>query len=558
MDWKNKYHLWLEKIGKNRELGLELESISDDDAAIEDRFYRELEFGTGGLRGILGARMNRMNVFTVAKVTQGLANYLKGQSESPTVAIAYDNRIHSDLFAHTAAEVFAANGITAYIYPRLMPTPSLSFAVRDLRYDGGVVITASHNLAKYSGYKVYGPDGCQITTEAAKAIQREIDAVDTFSNVRRADFAAGLVEGTIRYIGEDTVDRYLAAVATASVLPKEIARDVSIVYTPFNGAGISCVPRCLSEHGFTNITLAEEQKEPDGRFPTYPYPNPEIRDAIEIGLRWAEQTNSDLLVATDPDCVRVGIAVRDNGAYTLISVNEMGVLLDFICRMCRLSGTMPERPVAVKTIVTTPMAKKIAAHYGVEVRDILTGFKFIGEQIGLLEKAREADRYIFGFEESYGYLSGSFVRDKDAVNASLLICEVFAYYRAQGRSLVGVLRELYESYGFFGTRLLPFAFEGSAGFTKIQRLMDDLRNEPPKDFAWFAVESVRDYAAGLDELPKLNMLWFLLPGGMEAVVRPSGTEPKLKIYLTTVDESAAECSAAAAHLEAFVKDWVNG
>lgn len=550
MSISDTYRLWLEQTADNDELHDELAGIADDAAAVEDRFYRELEFGTGGLRGVLGAGTNRMNVITVARASQGLSDYLHSLSDTPSVAIAYDSRIHSDLFAETAACVFAANDVRVHLYPRLMPTPSLSFAVRDLGCTGGVVITASHNPAKYNGYKVYGSDGCQITTEAASAIQTAIQAVDPFRGVRKTAFDTALAQGLIQYISEDTVDRYLAAVASASVLPGEVSRDVSIVYTPLNGAGISCVPRCLSEHGFSNITLVDEQKTPDGNFPTCPYPNPEIREALELGLQWAEKTDSDLLLATDPDCDRVGVAVKDGDGYTLISGNEMGVLLlDFICRMRLAAGTMPEKPVAVKTIVTTPMAAKIARHYGVELRDVLTGFKFIGEQIGLLEKDGEADRYIFGFEESYGYLSGSFVRDKDAVNASLLICEMFAWYRAQGKTLVQVLEELYQTYGFYGTRLLSFAFEGSAGFNNMQRLLSALRDNPPKALAGLSVTAVKDYLPGIDGLPSSNVLRFFLEGGMEAVVRPSGTEPKLKIYLTTVGESKAACTALADRLE---------
>ena len=398
----------------------------------------------------------------------------------PSVAIAYDSRINSRLFAETAAGVFAANGIRVHIYPRLMPTPSLSFAVRDLRSCGGVVVTASHNPAKYNGYKVYGADGCQITTEAAAAIQQEIDRIDPFADIHTLDFAKGLASGIIAYIGEDTVERYLAAVSAASLLSEDVSRSASIVYTPLNGTGISCVPRCLRAHGFTNITIPPEQAEPDGTFPTCPYPNPEIREALSVGLRLAEETGSELLLATDPDCDRVGAAVKTAEGYRLITGNEMGVLLlDFVCRMRRANGTMPERPVAVKTIVTTPMAEKVAAHYGVELRNVLTGFKYIGEQIGLLEKAGEAGRYIFGFEESYGYLSGSFVRDKDAVNASLLICEMFVWYKSQGKTLADALEALYAQYGFFETKLLSFTFEGSAGFAHMTELLDSLRLSPP-------------------------------------------------------------------------------
>ena len=547
MKYKAEYNRW-KSVVNDRELQSELQSMTEDQ--IEDAFYRDLAFGTGGLRGVLGAGTNRMNIITVARASQGLADYLLSQAEVPSVAIAYDSRIHSDLFAWTAACVFAANGVRAYLYPRLMPTPSLSFAVRDLGCTGGVVITASHNPAEYNGYKVYGSDGCQITTEAAAAIQAAIDAVDPFLDVKKDDFDVALTDGRIQYIAEDTVDRYLAAVGAASLLPKEIKRDFSIVYTPLNGAGISCVPRCLTEHGFSKITLVEEQKDPNGAFPTCPYPNPEIREALTCGLRWAEKTDSDLLLATDPDCDRVGVAVKGPNGYTLISGNEMGVLLlDFICRMRSSAGTMPMRPVAVKTIVTTPMAGKIADHYGVELRDVLTGFKFIGEQIGLLEKNGEEGRYIFGFEESYGYLSGSLVRDKDAVNASLLICEMFAWYRAQGKSLLDVLDELYCFYGFYGTRLLTFSFEGSAGLAKMRQLMAAFREPPPASFAGLRVNQVKDYLPGIDGLPKSDVLRFFLKNGMEAVIRPSGTEPKLKIYLTTVGKDREACSELADRLE---------
>ena len=556
MSFMENYQRWLAETAVDPEVFGELDAIRGDEAAIEDRFYRELEFGTGGLRGVLGAGTNRMNVFTVAKATQGYSNYLNKIADAPSVAIAYDSRIHSDLFAETAAAVFAANGIKVHLYPRLMPTPALSFAVRDLKCDGGVVVTASHNPAKYNGYKVYGGDGCQITTEAAEAIQREIDAVDPFEDVCRGDFKAALESGAIRYIGEDTVDRYHQALDTASVLSAGVDRDVAIVYTPLNGAGISCVPRCLSEHGFTNITVPDEQKEPDGNFPTCPYPNPEIREALNVGLDWAQRTGSDLLLATDPDCDRVGVAVKNGDGYTLISGNEMGVLLlDFVCKMRLERNTMPADPMAIKTIVTTPMAARVAEHYGVGLIDVLTGFKFIGEQIGLLEQKGQANRYIFGFEESYGYLSGSFVRDKDAVNASLLICEMFAFYKAQGKSLVDVLAGLYDTYGFYESRLLTFAFEGSAGFARMQELIQGLRDDKPEEFAGFAVERMVDYQNDDTGLPKSNVLRFFLKGGLEAVVRPSGTEPKLKVYLTAIGETRQASAAAADALAACFEGW---
>ena len=549
------YRLWREKTAALPALRDELDAIGGDDAAIEDRFYRELEFGTGGLRGVLGAGTNRMNVFTVGKATQGYANYLKAHFAAPSVAIAYDSRINSRLFAETAAGVFAANGIRVHIYDRLMPTPSLSFAVRDLRCSGGCVITASHNPAKYNGYKVYGLDGCQITTDAAAAIQSEIDRVDPFADVRSIPFSEALSADLAAYIGADTVERYLAAVSGASLLSEGMAQNASIVYTPLNGTGISCVPHTLRSHGFTNLLLPPEQAEPDGNFPTCPYPNPEIREALAVGLRLAEETGSELLLATDPDCDRVGAAVKTENGYRLISGNEMGVLLlDFVCRMRRENRTMPERPVAVKTIVTTPMAEKIAAHYGVELRNVLTGFKFIGEQIGRLEKENAAERFIFGFEESYGYLSGSFVRDKDAVNASLLICEMFVWYKAQGKTLADALDALYAQYGFYETKLLSFAFEGSAGFAHMTALLDSLRSAPPAELGGERVTATVDYDRDETSLPRSNVLRFVFSGG-EAVVRPSGTEPKLKIYLTAARESRDASRALLDALERQFTGW---
>lgn len=558
MDIDYRFRLWLEKTRNDPELHEELQSILGLPSEIEDRFYRELEFGTGGLRGILGAGTNRMNVFTVSKASQGYSNYLTGIADHPSVAIAYDSRIHSDLFAKTAASVFAANGIEVFLYPRLMPTPALSFAVRDLRCSGGVVITASHNPAKYNGYKVYGPDGCQITTEAAKAIQAEIDGVEPFENVRQIPLQEGLSQGRIRYIGEDTVDRYLAAVRSASLLPPDIPRRVSIVYTPLNGAGISCVPRCLEMNGFTGVRLVEEQSTPDGRFPTCPYPNPEIREALEVGLSWAKKTGSDLLLATDPDCDRVGAAVKDGDGYTLIGGNEMGVLLfDFICRMRLLRGDMPEKPVAVKTIVTTPMAQKIADCYQVELRNVLTGFKFIGEQIGFLEGEGKESRFIFGFEESYGYLSGSFVRDKDAVNASLLICEMFAWYQAHGKTLIDALEELYARFGHYSAKLMSFTFEGSRGLSEMQEKMRFFREHPFQKISDLCVEGVTDYLSGENTgLPASDVIQLFLEGGAEVVVRPSGTEPKLKVYLTAAGKTNGECLSVIRSLEDSITHWI--
>lgn len=547
MEYSQMYQRWLNQSRDEPELWAELNAIADDEDEIQDRFYRELEFGTGGLRGVLGAGSNRMNVYTVRKATQGYSQYLKKNFVNPSVAIGYDSRRNSEWFAHSAAEVFAANGIAVYLYEKLMPTPALSFAIRDLGCSGGIVITASHNPAKYNGYKVYGADGCQITTHAAKDIQGEIDRVDVFDQVKTAPFGTLLKEDAIHWIGEDTVERYLAAIGRASVLKEPVDRDIAIVYTPLNGAGISCVPKCLQAHGFTNITIPDEQKNPDGNFPTCPYPNPEEKAALEVGLAWAEKVGSDLLLATDPDCDRVGVAVKYLGEYHLISGNEMGLLLfNFICKQRIQNGTMPRNPVAVKTIVTSPMAQAIADHYNVELRNVLTGFKYIGEQIGLLEADGQTDRYIFGFEESYGYLTGSFVRDKDAVNASLMICELFAYYRTKGKTLIEILEELYREYGWYQSALYTYTFEGVQGLRKMQDLMCRLREKAPEEIAGIPVRAVADYQSGIRQegtkqqvisLPKSNVLHYFLEGNLEVVVRPSGTEPKLKVYITVVADS---------------------
>lgn len=563
MDYHKTYARWLAAELSDPELSEELSSILGKNSEIEDRFYRELEFGTGGLRGVIGAGSNRMNVHTVAKATQGYSNYLKSQFTAPSVAIAYDSRIKSQLFAQTAAGVFAANGIHVLIYPELMPTPALSFAVRHLGCSGGIVITASHNPGKYNGYKVYGPDGCQITLEAAERILTEINRTDVFDDVRRLTLEEGLRLGLISHIGEDTVSAYLTAVSAQALRREALNRNVSIVYTPLNGAGLRCVTQCLSDNGFDNITVVESQRLPDGSFPTCPYPNPEMREALEEGLRCARQVGSDLLLATDPDCDRVGVAVRDGEDYTLISGNEMGILLfDYICRSRVESGRMPAHPTVVKTIVTTDMLYPVAAHYGVEVIDVLTGFKFIGEQIGLLEACGRVSDYILGFEESYGYLSGGYVRDKDAVNASLLICEMFAYYKGLGKTLVNVLAELYQTYGFFQSSLHSFAFEGAEGFRVMQTIMSRLRTDPPKACAGQTLVSACDYLVrkrrkcdGTETdltLPVSDVLKFEYTNQLAVVVRPSGTEPKLKLYCSV----SAECAqSTATRMEALVQEW---
>ena len=539
----------------------ELTALSGDIEKIEDAFYRDLEFGTGGLRGVIGAGTNRMNIYTVAKASQGLANYVNERfpEGKRRIAVSYDSRIKSGLFAQVAAGVFAANGIQVHVYKELMPTPCLSFAVRRLECAAGVMVTASHNPAKYNGYKVYGEDGCQITTKAAADILAEIEKLDLFHDVIKQEFETGLANGSIQYISDDVISDFIHAVKAESVLGENdsVDRNVAIVYSPLNGTGLKPVLRALEESGFTNVTVVKEQEQPDGNFPTCPYPNPEIREAMALGMDYAKRENADLLLATDPDCDRVGIAVRKkNGEYVLLSGNETGILLlDYICSRRTANHTMPQHPVAVKTIVTTDMAEQIANNYGVQIINVLTGFKFIGEQIGRLEMDGRAGDYIFGFEESYGYLSGSYVRDKDAVNGAFLICEMFAYYRAQGIGLWENLQELYQTYGYCLNTLHSYSFEGSAGFQKMQGIMAALR-AGISHIGGMTVTSCLDYSKGIDGLPKSDVLKFQLGEKCSAVVRPSGTEPKLKVYISvsakTEEEAKLQEECIRKGLEAYI------
>lgn len=560
MDFEKNYLKWCDRANGDPDLAEELLGMAGQTEKIEDAFYRELEFGTGGLRGVIGAGTNRMNIYTVGRASQGLANYVIGQfpPEARRIAIAYDSRIKSDLFARTAAGVFAANGIEVMLYPELMPTPCLSYAVRRLSCAAGVVITASHNPASYNGYKVYGEDGCQITKAAAKAILAEINRLDIFDDVSSMSYEAGIASGKIQMIPDEVLTDFLEAVKAESVLGDAPAdRDAAIIYSPLNGTGLVPVMRILRETGFTNITVVSEQEKPDGMFPTCPYPNPEIREAMELGIRYAKEKQAELLLATDPDCDRVGIAVRDeNGEYVLLSGNETGMLLlDYICQRRTATGTMPEDPVMMKTIVSIDMAERIAAHYGVRTVNVLTGFKYIGEQIGMLEKQGKQDAFIMGFEESYGYLAGTYVRDKDGVNASFLIAEMFAYYKAKGMTLLERLNMLYREYGVCLNTQHSYNFDGSAGFERMQRIMDGFRNCTGK-IGSFSVAEVLDYSQGLDNLPKSNVLKFRLDGNCSLVVRPSGTEPKLKCYLSISASDRAAAEAAETLLAAAVEEII--
>ena len=538
------YERWLGAA--NGDLAEQL--VRMDAGQIEDAFYRDLAFGTGGLRGVIGPGTNRMNVYTVAKASQGLANYLKQHFAEPSVAIGYDSRIKSDVFAQVAAGVFAANGVKVHIWPQLMPVPTVSFATRHLEASAGVMITASHNPSKYNGYKVYGPDGCQITAQAAAEILAEIEKLDIFEDVRQIDYEAGIKREDIQFIQEDVYTAFVEAVKRQSVLYGEaVDRNVAIVYTPLNGAGLLPVTRTLREMGYTNITVVPEQEQPDGNFPTCPYHNPEIKEAMALGMEYAQKCGADLLLATDPDCDRVGIAVKDRkGDYELLTGNQTGLLLlDYLCSQRVKHGKMPEHPVMVKTIVTMDMAERIAQHYGVETRNVLTGFKYVGEQIGALEQQGRADSYLFGFEESYGYLSGTYVRDKDGVNGAALICEMFSYYKTQGISLLDKLESLYQTYGYCLNTLHSYEFDGSAGSVKMQSIMASFRGGI-RELGGKKVEKLLDYAQGLDGLPKSEVLKFLLEGNCSLVVRPSGTEPKLKLYISVsaADKESAEKAEA--------------
>ncbi len=548
------YERWLQQPLDDQDLTEELQSIQGQEDEINDRFYRELEFGTAGLRGVIGAGTNRMNVYTVRKATQGLSNYLLKHAEGKpqSVAIAYDSRIKGVLFSKESAAVLAANGIKAYIYPQLMPTPSLSYAVRHLKCDAGICVTASHNPAKYNGYKAYGSDGCQITADMADGITQEIGALDIFADVKKMDFEEGRKQGLIEYIGDETMGAFLDDVYKESLTGD--ASNLKLVYTPLNGAGRVCVLRILERIGIKDVTVVPEQEYPDGNFPTCPYPNPEFREALQKGLELCEKVQPDLLLATDPDSDRVGIAVNQGGEFKLMTGNEVGILLlDFIARVKQEQGKLPAHPVAVTTIVSTDMVDPIAQHYGIEMRRCLSGCKYIGDIVADVEqKEGSYESFLLGFEESYGYLSGGYVRDKDAVDGSMLICEMASYYKRQGKTLVDAMNDLYETYGYYQNATLNFGFEGEDGMKTMQKIMDTLRSDPPAEIAGTKVIGRSDYEAsqsygdkeGVIDLPKSNVLEYRLENGCKLIVRPSGTEPKIKIYLSgkgaTMEESLAE------------------
>lgn len=548
MLYMDEYKRWCDKATIYEDIVEELKKIVDDNAKIEDAFYRNLVFGTGGLRGKIGAGTNRMNVYTVAKATQGLSDYLNKNFSLPSVSIGYDSRIKSHLFSQITAAVFAANGVRVNLWPSLNPVSTVSFATRYLHTSAGVMITASHNPSEYNGYKVYNADGCQITTEAATEIFAEIEKLDIFDDVKLVSFEDSIDKGIITYIKDNVLTAFIEEVKGQSVLFGDfVNKDLAIVYSPLNGTGYILVTRTLKEMGYTNITLVEEQRLPDGNFPTCPYPNPESKEAMALGMEYAKNINADLFLATDPDCDRVGIAVKDKeGNYRQLSGNETGVLLlDYICSQRIKHDKMPADPVMIKTIVSSDMCELIATNYGVRTIEVLTGFKFIGEQIGLLEELGKENSYVFGFEESYGYLSGEYVRDKDAVGGAYLICEMFSYYLTHGINLFEKLEKLFDEYGYYFNTLHSYEFEGAAGFSKMQDIMKNLREEVgiglKRDrFAGKKIHTVLDYNKGIDGLPKSNVLKYLFDGNCSVVVRPSGTEPKLKAYICVIAKAKDE------------------
>ena len=553
----DEYKRWLSANLIDFDLHAELASIENDEQAIKERFAVSLKFGTAGLRGTLGAGTNRMNIWVVRQATQGVADWVKTQGGTQTVAISYDSRLKGWTFAKDAAAVLAANGINVRLYDELMPVPALSFATRYYHCNAGIMITASHNPAKYNGFKVYGPDGCQMTDDAAAIVYDQIQKTDVLTGAKYISFAEGVAKGLIQFVGEDCKEALYEATEARQVRPGLCkTAGLKLVYSPLNGTGLVPVTRVLSDIGITDITIVPEQEYPNGYFTTCSYPNPEIYEALEKGLELAKKVGADLMLATDPDADRVGIAMKcPDGSYELVSGNEMGVLLlDYICAGRIEKGTMPKNPVAVKSIVSTPLADLVAKYYGVELRHTLTGFKWIGDQIAQLEANGEEERFIFGFEESYGYLAGSYVRDKDAVVGSMLICEMAAYYRSIGSSIKQRLEEIYAQYGRFLNQVDSYEFAGLSGMDKMAGIMNTLRTNPPVEFAGRKVVSVTDYNKPEETgLPKANVLIFGLEDGATVVVRPSGTEPKIKTYFTTLGKDLAEAQKEKDELAAVLK-----
>ena len=561
MNYLDSYNIWKSKQLEDLDLIAEMKEIEGNDKEIKERFIKMLEFGTAGLRGVLGVGTNRMNIYTVALATQGMADYVKQQYENPTVAIAYDSRIKSDLFARITARVFAANGVKAYLFKELMPTPTLSFAVRQLHCSAGIVITASHNPSQYNGYKAYGDDGCQLNPEAAAKVLELASKTDIFEGVKKIPLEEGLRTGMIEYISDELVDQFLDRVFALRVNRDPIEKsDLKVVYTPLNGTGNKLVRRILGRMGIENIYVVKEQELPDGHFPTCTYPNPEEKATLQLGIELCKKVDGDLVLATDPDADRVGIAVKHHGDYILPTGNEVGVLmLDYIAKQRIAQGTMPKNPIAVKSIVSTPLADEVAKSYGIEMISVLTGFKYIGEQITMLAQKGEEDRFLLGFEESYGYMTGGHVRDKDAVNGSMIICEMAEYYKKQGKTLIDVLNEIFDKFGVYAAKVKGYTFEGTDGMEKMANIMKQLRENPPKEFAGYQVLSRADYKTSQRinvqtgeetaiTLPTSNVLEYNLENNLKVIVRPSGTEPKIKVYLTIVTNDRPQIDVIAQKL----------
>ena len=561
MNYLDSYNIWKSKQLEDLDLIAEMKEIEGNDKEIKERFIKMLEFGTAGLRGVLGVGTNRMNIYTVALATQGMADYVKQQYENPTVAIAYDSRIKSDLFARITARVFAANGVKAYLFKELMPTPTLSFVVRQLHCSAGIVITASHNPSQYNGYKAYGDDGCQLNPEAAAKVLELASKTDIFEGVKKIPLEEGLRTGMIEYISDELVDQFLDRVFALRVNRDPIEKsDLKVVYTPLNGTGNKLVRRILGRMGIENIYVVKEQELPDGHFPTCTYPNPEEKATLQLGIELCKKVDGDLVLATDPDADRVGIAVKHHGEYILPTGNEVGVLmLDYIAKQRIAQGTMPKNPIAVKSIVSTPLADEVAKSYGIEMISVLTGFKYIGEQITMLAQKGEEDRFLLGFEESYGYMTGGHVRDKDAVNGSMIICEMAEYYKKQGKTLIDVLNEIFDKFGVYAAKVKGYTFEGTDGMEKMANIMKQLRENPPKEFAGYQVLSRADYKTSQRinvqtgeetaiTLPTSNVLEYNLENNLKVIVRPSGTEPKIKVYLTIVTNDRPQIDVIAQKL----------
>ena len=569
MDINALYNEWLEKATGDPDLKAELESIKGNDDEILDRFYRSLEFGTAGLRGVIGAGTNRMNIYTVGRATQGLADYLNANYDNPSVAIGYDSRIKSDLFSKEAASVLAANGVKVYIYNELEPTPCLSYAIRYFHTQSGIIITASHNPAKYNGYKCYNPNGYQMTDEEAAEAYEYIQKVDYFTGIKKVDFDGAVNAGKIEFIGEKVINSFLDEVQKQCINPEIVKNaDLKVIYTPLNGTGNKPVRAILDRIGVKSVYVVPEQEYPDGNFPTCPFPNPEIKQVFEIGLEMNRKIGADILLATDPDCDRVGIAVPDRtGELVLMSGNEVGaMLLNYILSQRLEKGTLPKSAIAVKSFVSTDLAEVIAKKYNCTFKNLLTGFKYIGELITNLEKEGRASDFVMGFEESYGYLAGTHARDKDAVVASMLICEMAAYYKTKNMNLVDVMNSLYDEFGYYCNEVKSYTFEGAAGMEKMAQIMDTLRQNPPKTIGDFAVTAVSDYKTSKTtftdggeekiELPKSNVLAFALENGNKVIVRPSGTEPKIKAYLTAVGNDKESASKIAKTLESAADEFM--